>query len=314
MSTIQYAAEAAAGAQSAWFVHRAGVAPEARPASLADVLHLLGASADDWAASCPVRVWRVRAGTPLYREGDPADTLHVVRFGAFKSLRTNEDGYEHVLGFAATGDLLGFEGLATHCHPLGVVALEDASVLVLPTHDLESWRWHSPTLDRALQRVVSRQLARAGDTAAMMAAVAAEVRLARFLVWMSGRMAARGESPNRFVLRMSRRDIASLLAVAHETVSRCFALLADCGYVNVRNRDVEIIDMPGLIACTRSTRRDTEDATKRAGPATGRRARRSIEAAAATTAVAAAEPALAADAQRPAAERLSRDLGNFCPV
>jgi CRP/FNR family transcriptional regulator len=313
MITNPPAAHAAQANHAAWFVHRAGVAPEARPASLADVLHLLGASADTWASSCPVRVWRVRAGTPLYREGDPAEHLHVVRFGAFKSLRTNEDGYEHVLGYAGAGDLLGFEGLASHCHPLGVVALEDASVLVLPVHDLDHWRWRSPTLDRALQRIVSRQLVRASDTAAMMAAVAAEVRLARFLVWMSARMAARGESPTRFVLRMSRRDIASLLAVAHETVSRCFALLADCGYVSVRNRDVEIIDMAGLVACTRSTRRDTEEGPKRAATANGRRARRSVEAGAAAQA-APAKSARTVEAAPAPAGRLAHEFGAFCSV
>ena len=88
----------------------------------------------------------------------------------------------------------------------------------------------------------------------MMAAVAAETRLARFLVWMSTCMAERGQSPRRLYLRMSRRDIASLLGVAHETVSRSFTALAEWGYLRVDNREVEILDAAGLRGCTRSTR------------------------------------------------------------
>jgi CRP/FNR family transcriptional regulator len=78
-------------------------------------------------------------------------------------------------------------------------------------------------------------------------------------------MAARGQSPRRFLLRMGRRDIASLLAVAHETVSRTFGLLAEWGLIKVNHRDIEILDMAGLKACTQCTRRDVDDAHLR-GP------------------------------------------------
>jgi CRP/FNR family transcriptional regulator len=96
-----------------------------------------------------------------------------------------------------------------------------------------------------------------------MAAVAAEVRLARFLLHLSHRMAACGQSPRRFVLRMSRRDIASYLGVAHETVSRSFTALAGWGLVEVDNREVAIADMEGLRALSLGTRRQIDEASRR---------------------------------------------------
>ncbi len=242
-----------------WFVHRGGIVPGAQPHWMSEALTLLGVAAEAWADACAVRVMRVRSGASLYPEGATTQSLYIVRHGAFKCLKTAEDGYEHVLGYAESGDVLGFEGLACDRQPLGVVALEDSSVLVLPFDGLDALRRQSPALDRALQRALSSQLTCAQEIAGMMAAVASEVRLARFLLWMSLRMAARGQSPRHFVLRMSRRDLASLLAVAHETVSRGFGLLAEWGYVKVDKRDVEILDMPGLRACTCSTRRDMND-------------------------------------------------------
>ncbi len=258
----------------AWFSPRRGVVPDTAPHRLGEVLGLMGVQAvdaDGRAGSAEVRQLRVRAGSLFCEEGAPLRALYLVRHGSFKWLRYAEDGYEHVFGFATAGDLLGFEGLAAGRQPLGVMALEDAGVLVLPLAELELWRRQHPALDQALLRALATQLVRAREHAAMMAAVAAEVRLARFLVWMSGWMASRGQSPRRFVLRMSRRDIASLLAVAHETVSRSFGLLAEWGYLRVDNRDVEILDMAGLKACTRSTRRDTDDPHHRGGvlPAAG---------------------------------------------
>jgi CRP/FNR family transcriptional regulator, anaerobic regulatory protein len=93
----------------------------------------------------------------------------------------------------------------------------------------------------------------------MMAAVAAEVRLARFLLQLSRRMAECGQSSRRFHLRMSRRDIASYLGVAHETVSRSFGSLSRWGWLRVDNREVEILDLPGLKQFALNTRRALDD-------------------------------------------------------
>jgi CRP/FNR family transcriptional regulator len=207
-------------------------------------------------------LWRLRSGATLAHEDAPAESLHVVRSGTFKCQRVAEDGYEQVLSFAAPGDVLGFDAIHRGRHPGSVVALEDSTVFTLPLRELDRLRQHCPALDQGLQHALSRQLAGAGEIAEMMAAVAAEVRLARFLVWLSGRMAERGQSPRRLRLRMSRRDIASLLGVAHETVSRSFTALAELGLLRVDNREVEILDAAGLRRCTRSTRGGIDDALR----------------------------------------------------
>jgi CRP/FNR family transcriptional regulator, anaerobic regulatory protein len=238
---------------NAWFVHRSAMTVTA-PALLHDLLSTLGAAPGAAAPDFTVPVWRVRAGAVLLREGALCDHVHVVRSGTFKCLKTSEDGCEQVLAFAGAGEVLGFDALCSGHHAASVVALEDSTLFALPLREFDHWRQRSAALDHALQRAVSRQLARAGEIAEMMAAVAAEVRLARFLVWLSGCMAERGQSPRRLRLRMSRRDIASLLGVAHETVSRSFTALSDWGYLRVDNREVEILDADALRACTRNTR------------------------------------------------------------
>jgi len=202
----------------------------------------------------PVACRRVPAGATVLHEGGETRSLLVVRSGSFKCVRMLEDGYEQVLGFAWRGDVLGFEALGRGRSPTSVVALEVASVHVLPLADLPAWRRDCPALDCALQRALCRQLARAGEVAEMLAAISAQVRLARFLTALSARMAEDGQSPHRFWLRMGRRDIASLLGMAHSTVSRTFTSLAALGCLRVDNRSVEVLD-PGLLAAyARSTR------------------------------------------------------------
>jgi CRP/FNR family transcriptional regulator len=248
--------------RDSWFVQRSAVTASV-PAPLAELLAAMGAETPPAAMrtlpELAVPVWRVRAGAALLHEGASPESVHIVRSGSFKCLKTSEDGYEQVLAFSGPGEVLGFEALSRGRHTCSVVALEDSTVFAVPLRELDGWRQRAPALDHALQFALSRQLARAGEIAEMMAAVAAETRLARFLIWMSACMAERGQSPRRLYLRMSRRDIASLLGVAHETVSRSFTALAEWGYLRVVNREVEILDAAGLRGCTRNTRGLADD-------------------------------------------------------
>jgi CRP/FNR family transcriptional regulator len=239
--------------------------PRACPAPpLADALQigvgglvqLLGGCADGGCIGASERfsLHRVSRGETLVHEGAAADNVYAVQVGSFKSVKTAEDGYEYVLGFGLRGDLLGYDGVAGGHYSFSAVALEDSRVVVLPLGPLGAVRRRVPVLDVALQALLSRQIVHAGEIAEVMAAVAADVRLARFLVQLSGRMAERGQSPRRLRLCMNRRDIANHLGLAHETISRCFRLLSDRGWLSVDNREIELRDFEGLRRCARSTR------------------------------------------------------------
>jgi CRP/FNR family transcriptional regulator len=240
-------------------------APEGSPAradsvgrkSLSDLFRLMGAQAEINARSdsMPVLVRQMRAGVTLFHEGSPAEAFYFVSLGWFKCFRTCEDGYQQVRAFASVGDLLGYDALCQGRHPTEAVAIEDSTVYSVRFQDAHIFGQSVAGFERMLNKAVSRQLIRHGDVADLMAAVSAEVRLARFLVDLSARMQAFGQSPLRLLLRMCRRDIASLLGVAYETVSRSFSTMADLGFLQVKNREVEILDLPALkefSCCTRS--------------------------------------------------------------
>ncbi len=245
-------------AMDAWYLR-----PQAAsPSGVAALLALLGVAAPVeglLAGGITVATRRVRACQNLFHEGARAEAIHFVAVGTFKCLHVAEDGYEQVLGFNGRGEVLGYDAMFSGVHPTSVVALEDSTVFALAPADLTELCRRVPAFERALQRELSRQLAQRVVIANLMAAVSAEVRLARFLVHLSDRMAENGQSPRRMLLRMSRRDIASHIGVAHETVSRSFSALAQWGCLAVCNREVEILDSERLRACARSTRGLTTD-------------------------------------------------------
>jgi len=233
--------------------------------SLADLLHMLGNDTVNTpetakaASRMVLCLRRVPAGDPLFHMGAPSDALYFVCSGTFKIFRTDEDGYEQMLAFAGRQEVLAFDALCMDTHPTAATALEDATVYVIPKAELPALSRAVPAFEQELRRAGSRALTRTRELVDVMAAVASEVRLARFLLQLSQQMAASGQSPRRFHLRMGRRDIASMVGVAHETVSRSFTALAVARLIHVNDRDVEILDMEGLQAYSRSTRRTADD-------------------------------------------------------
>jgi CRP/FNR family transcriptional regulator len=242
----------------------------------------LGGPLRNWAPAgvSPYPLIHLTEGQPLIHEGTAARSIYLVQAGEFKIVCTAEDGYEQVLDFAGRGDVLGFDGMACGLHQQGAMALEDAWVYALPVSELHAL-WHRvPSFASELQTALGRQIARSGELAWLTAAVGADRRTARFVLHWSRRMAQRGQSGRRLLLRMSRRDIASHLGLAHESVSRSFTELADLGLLSVDNRKIEILDEPGLrqfalwtrgpvdgVAARACARRATHDAVGAAGAA-----------------------------------------------
>jgi CRP/FNR family transcriptional regulator len=191
---------------------------------------------------------RVLAGSLLFAEGQPLQHLYCVAAGSFKCTQTDLEGYEQVLGFALHGDLVGLDALYEHRHVSSAVALEDSSVAVMPLRELLLASHRVPALERLLLHATGAELLHRGDAQYLMSAPSSEVRVARFLLHYAQRQLAMGHSGRRLLLRMTRRDIASCLGVAHETVSRALTALAHAGCIAVSHRDVEILDAEALRA------------------------------------------------------------------
>ncbi len=182
----------------------------------------------------------------LVREGARFDVLYFVLRGAFKSSRTGLDGYPQVQGFAFQGDVVGLGSLADSQCSDTVVALEDSLVAVLPFRGfVKAGREFCEVAD-LFYRLAGREIQLRSDALNILVPACSEVRVARFLLHLSARQALVGESPERVRLPMSRRDIASSLGIAPETVSRAMGALAGWGYIRADRYEAEISDMEGL--------------------------------------------------------------------
>lgn len=188
----------------------------------------------------------IEKGALLFTMGARFDTLFAVRTGALKTVLMTDDGTEQITGFALAGDLLGLDAIHSGRHPVSAVALESTSVCAVPYTHVDDLAGRLPTFRQHMMNVMSQGLAQDESLHALLGQRTAEQRLATFLVTMSERQRARGLSPERFYLPMSRADIANHLGLTQETISRLFTQLRNQGVINLYTRDLEILEPSSL--------------------------------------------------------------------
>jgi CRP/FNR family transcriptional regulator len=185
-------------------------------------------------------------GERLFRAGDRLQSVYVARDGAIKTVSSNEDGDEQILGFHLPGELVGLDALGTGAHRCEAVALTTANVCEVPFDQLTQVAAQLPGLQQQLMRVIGQGFDRDQDHMGMLVRRQANERIALFLHGLGERYEQVGQSGTDIRLPMSREDIASYLGLALETVSRGFTRLQEDGVISVLGRRVEVVDRVAL--------------------------------------------------------------------
>jgi len=185
-------------------------------------------------------------GDTLFRAGDRFQSLYAVRTGFFKTRVASEDGRDQVTGFQMAGELLGLDGISTDRHACDAVALEDSQVCVIPFNELEHLSREFTELQHQFHKIMSREIVRDHGVMLLLGSMRAEERLAAFLLNLTQRLQARGFSGSAVVLRMTREEIGSYLGLKLETVSRTFSKFQEDGLLEVRQRQIRVLDPAGL--------------------------------------------------------------------
>jgi CRP/FNR family transcriptional regulator len=194
----------------------------------------------------PVVRHRLEAGEYLYRSGQPFRAIYFIHAGSVKTCELAEDGREQVTGFRMRGELVGVESIGLATHVCDVVALETSEIWALPYPPVLTACLRMPELQMRLTAALATEIRRDRSWMLALGTLTAEQRVAAFLLDMAARYEAMGFSGRHFILRMSRADMASYLALKHETVSRALAQLAGANCITVQRREIRIVDHDGM--------------------------------------------------------------------
>ena len=184
----------------------------------------------------------LRAGQPLFHEGDPATRVFTLTRGVLKLYKLLPDGRRQVTGFMFPGDFLGIAVDDEHAFTAEAVA--DSQVCWFPRNRFGEFAEGHGHLERELYRIAAHELAAAQAQMVLLGRKTAAERLASFFLALLDRAEkAAGQKVRMIELPMSRMDIADYLGLTKETVSRMLASLKGRRIIRLDALDrVEVID------------------------------------------------------------------------
>jgi CRP/FNR family transcriptional regulator len=203
------------------------------------------------------RTRKLSSGESLIWEGEDSVLVANVIEGVLKLSTNTLDGREQIVGVVYPSDFIGrpFGGASAH----GATALTDAKVCVFSRRDFDAFAREHPALEHKLLERTLGELDRTRRWMLLLGRKSASEKLASFLLEMAERLvgadgcAMRFEEvrpgPRALTLPFSRQQIADVLGLTIETVSRQFTRLRNEGIVDLPSRrEVAILDYDRLVA------------------------------------------------------------------
>jgi CRP/FNR family cyclic AMP-dependent transcriptional regulator len=182
-------------------------------------------------------------GSVILFEDDPGDSLFIVRSGRVKVVLVAEDGREVILGILGPGEHFGELSLIDEQpRSAHVIAMEDASLLVLRREDFRKRVEANPSVAWSLLAELSRRLRRADGQIGSLVLLDVAGRIARMLLDTAD--AGDGVLIDKPV---THQTIAHLIGASRETVSRAMREFQDAGWIDIARRRIRIVDRASLL-------------------------------------------------------------------
>ena len=201
---------------------------------------------DAWLPLLPSALSYPAGAVLMEQGGDPGDVFYVEE-GLAKLVRTGPDGREQILGLRGPGWFLGAAlVLAFRAHPASAVAVtpcrlrrltSEVFLDLMAKHEALSWHVH---------QMHSREVLSQFQQMVDLGTATSRQRLERLLRRFTGAASANGNGGVRLSLPLKRWELASLLAVTPEHLSRLLRKLRDDGVIQVSDGAIVVPDVQRL--------------------------------------------------------------------
>ncbi len=181
------------------------------------------------------------SGEVVFMEGEPAEGLYVLESGWVRAVKTSEQGREQVLQFVGPGEAFNTVAIFTGgVSPASAVALEPSTAWVVPRETiLRLLRERPEFAQRVLENMAERMVHLVGLVADLSLRTVSE-RLADLILTQSeGGVLSR---PKWFTVA----ELAARLGTVPDVVQRAIGRFQSDGLVDVRRREIRVLDEAGL--------------------------------------------------------------------
>jgi CRP/FNR family cyclic AMP-dependent transcriptional regulator len=212
------------------------------------LLETLG-DAERAAFESALRVSEVTRGTRLYEPGDPADRLYLLRSGVVKLWSPGRNSRAQLLAIVYAGDLFGESAVLDEAPRDHVAeAHEDSTVCSVPRDLVLALMRARPEFGVQMARLVAARAQSFKTRVEQLLHRSAEARLAQTLLALGRECGTEVGRGLVIPLRLSQRDLASLVGVRRETVNLVLQAFRQRGLVEAARHHIVLPDPEALSA------------------------------------------------------------------
>ena len=184
-----------------------------------------------------------KKGDTIFFEGDEANGFYLIHTGMVKIFKSSPGGKEQILHILGHGEPFGevpvFSGRQ---FPANAEAIVETDLLFFPRTAFVNLISTNPSLSLNMLAVLSLRLRQFTVQIENLSLKEVPGRLAAYLMYLSGKQ----KQKEQVRLDISKVQLASLLGTIPETLSRIFAKMSDQGLIQVKGRQISILDQDRL--------------------------------------------------------------------
>lgn len=189
----------------------------------------------------------LRRKQPVWGVGDDADRVFFVRSGIVKVSRVTEEGRELTLGFFTKDDLFGEGAVFTPGkREVGAEAYDDTTLYAISKDDFKALIRRNADLGLRMARLVADRNLKLERRVGDLLFKTAHARLASLFLDLTDDFGVRDSRGVIVNLKLTHREMASLIGATRETVSFAILDLRKDGLIQTESKRVIILDEQAL--------------------------------------------------------------------
>ena len=179
----------------------------------------------------------------IFHIGDKPHYVFFINKGSVKTYKTHDDGKELITNLYREGEFFGHTPLFEQkAYADTALVMEDSEIYKIPSEDFLSLVYKNREVAGQFIRMLSNKVEEQEKQLLKLAYDTVRKRTADALLqFMKGH-----DSKSKVSFKVTRDDLASMVATATETVIRCLGEFKEDGFIEINGREITIINSKGL--------------------------------------------------------------------
>ncbi len=179
----------------------------------------------------------------LFREGDPSTHLFLIREGQLKLTTSNPDGREQILGLGVAGQIIGFDALEDEIYTYTAETIGPVIACEIRHKNMLRILKQNPDIALRVVDILNKELAQAKNLIRVLGQKGSVERVTTFILSL---IPHRGNLSLELLFPLSREEMAEMVGLRIETVSRVMADLQRKKVIEAPRGSVRILDLERL--------------------------------------------------------------------